>query len=181
MRGPHFSIIFIFFLVAKRQDLNGKGHGGVEQARKLRDFFTALALCHTVIPERFEDTDEVRARVLTSAGCGNPLTKLFSTPRERCPWKGKARTLGASRPTKSIIAAVDALEGFLCVMGVCWSFRGSLKIPRSELSTAQSRTQGFRASPLRYISVCLSGVVSFEMRDALMAARRSGGSTTLLR
>ena len=44
-----------------RQDLNGKGEGGEEQARKLRDFFTALALCHTVIPERFEDTDEVCA------------------------------------------------------------------------------------------------------------------------
>ena len=41
------------------QDLSGEGQGGQEQARKLRDFFTALALCHTVIPERFEDTDEV--------------------------------------------------------------------------------------------------------------------------
>lgn len=42
-----------------QQDLHGEGEGGQEQARKLRDFFTALALCHTVIPERFEDTDEV--------------------------------------------------------------------------------------------------------------------------
>lgn len=42
------------------QDLQGIGERGKEQARKIRDFFTALALCHTVIPERFEDTDEVR-------------------------------------------------------------------------------------------------------------------------
>lgn len=42
-----------------QQDLQGHGEGGEGQARKLRDFFTALALCHTVIPERFEDTDEV--------------------------------------------------------------------------------------------------------------------------
>lgn len=41
------------------QDLRGEGPGGQQQARKVRDFFTALALCHTVIPERFEDTDEV--------------------------------------------------------------------------------------------------------------------------
>lgn len=41
------------------QDLQGKGEGGEEQAKKIKDFFTALALCHTVIPERFEDSDEV--------------------------------------------------------------------------------------------------------------------------
>ncbi|CAB1098406.1 unnamed protein product [Ectocarpus sp. CCAP 1310/34] len=41
------------------QDLQGKGERGQDQARKIKDFFTALALCHTVIPERFEDTDEV--------------------------------------------------------------------------------------------------------------------------
>lgn len=41
------------------QDLQGKGERRQDQARKIKDFFTALALCHTVIPERFEDTDEV--------------------------------------------------------------------------------------------------------------------------
>ena len=41
------------------QDLQGAGKGGQIQAAKIRDFFTALALCHTVIPERFEDSDEV--------------------------------------------------------------------------------------------------------------------------
>lgn len=51
--------VVVVFLIRRKQDLNGEGEGGEEQARKLRDFFMALALCHTVIPERFEDTDEV--------------------------------------------------------------------------------------------------------------------------
>lgn len=43
------------------QDLQGRGTQGEEQAKRLRDFFMALAVCHTVIPEKFEDSDEVRA------------------------------------------------------------------------------------------------------------------------
>lgn len=49
------TICIVLFL----KDLQGAGEGGEKQAAKIRDFFTALALCHTVIPERFEDSDEV--------------------------------------------------------------------------------------------------------------------------
>ncbi|CAM9108152.1 unnamed protein product [Ectocarpus sp. 8 AP-2014] len=52
---PHVN----FYDPSVYQDLQGKGERGQDQARKIKDFFTALALCHTVIPERFEDTDEV--------------------------------------------------------------------------------------------------------------------------
>lgn len=38
----------------------GRGEGGEEQAQRMRDLFIALAVCHTVIPEKFEDSDEVR-------------------------------------------------------------------------------------------------------------------------
>ena len=54
-----YAVLHCSLFPAPEQDLSGEGEGGQEQARKLRDFFTALALCHTVIPERFEDTDEV--------------------------------------------------------------------------------------------------------------------------
>ncbi|CAN0077729.1 unnamed protein product, partial [Ectocarpus fasciculatus] len=53
--APHVN----FYDPSVYEDLQGKGERGQEQARKIKDFFTALALCHTVIPERFEDTDEV--------------------------------------------------------------------------------------------------------------------------
>eukprot|EP00903_Cladosiphon_okamuranus_P011458 g10792.t1 len=53
--APHVN----FYDPSVYKDLHGEGAGGQEQACKLKDFFTALALCHTVIPERFEDTDEV--------------------------------------------------------------------------------------------------------------------------
>ncbi|CAN0256362.1 unnamed protein product, partial [Pylaiella littoralis] len=53
--APHVN----FYDPSVYRDLRGEGPGGQQQARKVRDFFTALALCHTVIPERFEDTDEV--------------------------------------------------------------------------------------------------------------------------
>lgn len=41
----------------------GKGSGGEAQVQRIRDFFMALAVCHTVIPEKFEDTDEVQDRI----------------------------------------------------------------------------------------------------------------------
>lgn len=56
------------------QDLQGLGSGGKEQARRMRDFFTALALCHTVIPERFEDSDEVRAQTIQCEVLGQLLS-----------------------------------------------------------------------------------------------------------
>ncbi|CAM9975794.1 unnamed protein product, partial [Hapterophycus canaliculatus] len=52
--APHVN----FYDPSVYKDLQGHGGGGEEQARRIKDFFTALALCHTVIPERFEDTDE---------------------------------------------------------------------------------------------------------------------------
>lgn len=59
---------------ALSQDLQGKGERGQEQARKIKDFFTALTLCHTVIPERFEDTDEVCS--VLSSWCSLTLAKI---------------------------------------------------------------------------------------------------------
>ena len=38
------------------------GEGGQDQAKRIKEFFTALAICHTVIPERSADSDEVRMR-----------------------------------------------------------------------------------------------------------------------
>ncbi|CAN0371494.1 unnamed protein product, partial [Scytosiphon promiscuus] len=53
--APHVN----FYDPSVYEDLQGHGAGGEDQACRIKDFFTALALCHTVIPERFEDTDEV--------------------------------------------------------------------------------------------------------------------------
>lgn len=67
-----------------KQDLQGQGEGGEEQARKLRDFFTALALCHTVIPERFEDTDEVRVGTVRCGGRGGATPEVGGTHWADC-------------------------------------------------------------------------------------------------
>ncbi|CAM9092815.1 unnamed protein product, partial [Phaeothamnion confervicola] len=40
-------------------DMAGDGAGGQRQADRIDQFFTALAVCHTVIPEKFEDASEV--------------------------------------------------------------------------------------------------------------------------
>lgn len=71
------------------QDLRGTGEGGQAQAKRLREFFIALALCHTVIPEKFEDSDEVRASVKLAAvsmtrAKRRALPPLFPPPTPSC-------------------------------------------------------------------------------------------------
>jgi magnesium-transporting ATPase (P-type) len=51
---PHVN----FFDQAIRFDIVGAR--GDEQASMLADFFTVLALCHSVIPEKVEETGEIR-------------------------------------------------------------------------------------------------------------------------